>query len=575
MKAHSVVISAIALALALTSGAVWGAPQYVASPPLAQVLQGAPAPVKDTGELTVPLITWGGDIATILANGNSASTAAGSIFAKRGLKLKLVRMDDFKKQAEAFIKGETPFLRGTMGMINMAAEALSKDPRVAPVVVYQMTWSVGGDCLVVKQGIQAVRDLKGKTIALQAYGPHVDYLGTVLKDAGLSMNDVKIKWTPDVTGTENTPGEAFHQPDADAAFVIIPDGLALTSKGTVGTGAEGSVRGARILMSTRTASRVIADVYAVRSDYFQARRQQVEVFVNGLLTAEQQLKRLFADRKNKTGELKALLSASAQILLDSPQATADAEALYGDCEFVGFGGNVKFFGDANWPRNFANLTESIQSSFVTGGLLGKKVHIEQAKWEYDRLRTDLTGVEDVASPRFKMDEVAKVVEKRRAVGKLGEAELFSFEILFQPNQNDFPAENYAAEFAKVVELASTYGGAVIVVEGHSDPLGYLRRKKEGETEMMLKRTEQAAKNLSLARAMKVRDGVIESGKKKGASLDLSQFTVIGHGINQPKSGLCGGEPCAPRTKEEWLSNMRVVFRMIQVEAEDSVFKPLD
>jgi len=31
--------------------------------------------------------------------------------------------------------------------------------------------------------------------------------------------------------------------------------------------------------------------------------------------------------------------------------------------------------------------------------------------------------------------------------------------------------------------------------------------------------------------------------------------------------MCGTVPCPPETKEDWLSNMRVVSRLIQIEAE--------
>jgi ABC-type nitrate/sulfonate/bicarbonate transport system substrate-binding protein/outer membrane protein OmpA-like peptidoglycan-associated protein len=545
------------------------------SPPLREVIKVFVGEVKKTDEIQLPVITWGGDIATILANGNAQVTAKDSIFGRKGLKFKIVRRDDYKKQVEEYLQGTTPYLRGTMGMLNMAMEAVSKDPRTKPVVIYQMTWSSGGDCMVVKEGIKTVKDLKGKTIAVQAYGPHVDYLGTVLKDGGLSTKDVKILWTKDLTGTEHTPGEAFRKPNVDAAMVIIPDGLTLTSKGAVGSGAEGSVKGAKILLSTKTANRVIADVYAVRSDYFSANRDKVKAFTHGLLIAEQELAKLFKDPKANQAAYKATVTATAQMLFDSPQATADAEALYGDCEFVGFPGNVKFFGDPNWPRNFANLTSSIQTTLISAGLLGKPIETTHAKWNYDDFKQGLAGVEGVESPKFKTEEVAKVVEKKRAEGKLGEGELFSFEILFQPNQNTFSSDIYADEFNKVMELASTYGGAVIVVEGHSDPLAYLHKKKAGADEVVLKRLKQAAKNLSLTRAVEVRDGVIAFGKKKNISLDPSQFTVIGHGYSQPKTGLCGADPCPPKSKEEWLSNMRVVFRIIQVEAEESVFKPLN
>jgi hypothetical protein len=230
--------------LLLFSGSAARAVQYVDAPPLATVISTEAEEVAPAEQIRVPLITWGGDEATILANGNAVRTAPDSIFGKKGLKLNLVREDDFKKQIEAYLRGETPYLRGTMGMVNMASEVLGRDPRTAPVVIYQLTWSNGGDCLVVKPGIKTVKYLKGKTVALQAYGPHVDYLAKVLADAGLSMSDVTIKWVKDLTGTVETPAEAFREAGIDAAMMIIPDGMALTSGGAVGTGAEGSVKGA-------------------------------------------------------------------------------------------------------------------------------------------------------------------------------------------------------------------------------------------------------------------------------------------------------------------------------------------
>ena len=126
-----------------------------------------------------------------------------------------------------------------------------------------------------------------------------------------------------------------------------------------------------------------------------------------------------------------------------------------------------------------------------------------------------------------------------------------------------------------MDLASTYSGAIITVEGHSDPMGYLRKKKEGESELVLGRVKQSAKNLSLSRAVAVRDSLLAFGNAQGINLDASQFAVVGHGIAKPKSGLCGGgDPCAPKNEREWRDNMRVEFRIIQVEAEESVFKPL-
>jgi len=554
-------------ALTAVSGFAYAA-DYIQSPPLSQEIKVSAKKVEQKDYVQVPLITWGGDIATILANGNAETTAPNSIFAQKGLKFRLFREDDFKKQIEAYLTGKTPFLRGTMGMINMASDVICRDPGTKPIIIYQMTWSSGGDCLVVKSGINAARDLKGKTIALQAYGPHIDYMAKILKDAGLSVGDVNIKWTKDLTGSENTPAEAMYDNSVDAAFVIIPDGLMLTSNGTVGTGAEGSVKGAKIMLSTRTANRIIADVYAVRSDYFQGHLKEIQDFVHGLMLAREQLRDLLKDKESRMSEYKSMLSGAAGILLDSPQATGDAEALYNDCEYVGFKGNVSFFGDENWSRNMNHLTEEIQTALMTIGLLNQKSQLDHAKWNYDNFRAGLTGVDDVETPKFKEEEVAKVVAKKQAMGTLEEGELFSFEINFQPNQKNFSEDIYAGEFKRVIDLAATYGGAVITVEGHSDPQKYSQLEKQGATPIVLKQTMQAAKNLSINRALEVRDSVIKFAGTKGVPIDQSQFTVIGHGIAQPKFP-------KPATKEQWLSNMRVLFRIIQIEAEADVFTPLE
>ncbi len=552
---------------------VWSAPGYIEFKPLSSIISTPVANVKSQANL-LPIITWGGDIATIYANGGQRDTQSGSLFADASLNYRLVRDDLFSNQVKRYLSGETPFLRGTLGMLALATDVLNKDPRTKPVVFYQMTWSAGGDALVVKSNIRTAQDLKGKTIAVQAYGPHVDYLVRVLKDAGLSVKDVNIKWLPDLTGTDNSPAVALYEADVDAAFVIIPDALALTSGGQVGTGSEDSIKGARILMSTKTASRVIADVYAVRSDYYQTHKDQIEKMTRALMQADEELAQLVADRARRGAEYKKLMSSAAQLLLDSPEALADVEGLYADCEFVHFNGNVKFFTDNNYPRNFDKVSREIIASLSTLGLVNEKNTLAKADLNYKQLSAGLGNTQQAEQPRFNREQVAALVTRKQQQGSLDEGELYRFEVYFAPNQNTFSVDLYEQDFSKVVELASTYGGAIITVEGHSDPMGYLRAKKKGQAPVVLGRIKQSAKNLSFSRAQAVRDAIMAYARSKGVSIDSSQFEPIGHGITQPATGICGNDPCAPKTEKEWRSNMRVVFRLIQVEAESDVFMPL-
>ncbi len=559
MTARSRLLAAAALAYFAAGAAAQG--QFIQSPPLAQTVTTAVGAVAP-GPTQVPIITWGGDIATVLANGNAKATSKTSIFGKLGLNLRLAREDVFAKQLEAYLSGRSPYLRGTLGMVNMAIEAAGRDPRTKPVVIYQLTWSAGGDALVVKGNTKTTKDLRGKTVAVQAYGPHVDYLSKILADAGLTPKDVTIRWTSDLTGSAKSPAAALHNPQVDAALVIIPDALALTSSGTVGTGAEDSVKGARILLSTKTANRIIADVYAVRSDFFASNRAEVEKFVQGLIQGEDALRKLVANKASRAAEFKDTMSAAARELLDSPQAISDTEGMYRDAEFPGVAGNAAFFGKADNPRSFAALNREIQSSFSAIGLMAKASPLEHAGWDYRRLGAGADVATAPEARRFDAEKVATMVARKQSQGKLQEGELFSFEVFFKPNQDKFTADLYGDAFKRVAGLAATYGGAIITVEGHSDPMAYLRAKRDGSPDVVLGRTQQSAKNLSLSRAIAVRDSLIAYAKTQGVSLDPTQFAVVGHGITQPKTGICGSDPCPPKSEAEWQSNMRVEFRIL-------------
>ncbi len=524
-----------------------------------------------SGPHELPIITWGGDIATILANGNQATTAKTSLFSDAGLGFKLKREEVFEEQLKHYITGETPYLRGTMSMINMAAAAVKGHSNLTPVVFYQLTWSAGGDALVVKDHIKKASDLCGKTIALNYDGPHLNYANKVLSDAGCELSNNTFVWTKDLSGTDETPMEALRQGNVDAAFVIIPDALAMTSGGNVGTGSESSIKGAKILLSTKTANRVIADVYAVRKDYFESNKQEVQTIAAALFKAQEQLQTI---SKSKDGNYYSLMKASAGLLLDAPDAIADTEGLLLDAEIAGFSANVQFFQNANNLRNFESVVRESAAGIKALGLINSPGTVLKADLNFALLAGGITHTTQPEKPKFNANSVARVVERRQKQNTLSDDTIFEFEVYFRPNQNAFNESLYEDEFERVIEMAATYGGAVITVEGHSDPMGYLKKKKQGQQPFVLNQTKQAAKNLSLTRAQEVRDAIINFGKSKGATMDPSQFAFMGLGISSPKTGLCGVDPCAPKTEQEWLSNMRVVFRIIQVEAEEYVFSPL-
>ncbi len=199
-------------------------------------------PVAKSNTISVPYLTWGGDVATFLANGD-LKTKGGSIYQKQGLDLQLTAGDDFVGQVRNYMAGKTPFLRGTMHMLGMASEVVGSDPKTKPVVILQLSWSAG-DHIVGRKAIRSLNDLKGRKIACQQGGPHVGLLYDSLSAAKLSKSDVEIVWVSDLTGPKG-PAEAFRKDESiDACCVITPDMIGLTSGfDSVGSGAEGTVEG--------------------------------------------------------------------------------------------------------------------------------------------------------------------------------------------------------------------------------------------------------------------------------------------------------------------------------------------
>jgi ABC-type nitrate/sulfonate/bicarbonate transport system substrate-binding protein/outer membrane protein OmpA-like peptidoglycan-associated protein len=555
-------------AFPLTLAASDGNQQVLRSQPLTEVVTTRAGSVRP-GTLQVPLITWGGDIATIY-------TVDSGLFNAEGLDVSLFVENSFSKQVEMCLEGKTPLLRGTMGMINAAAEVFKKQG-LDLVVVYQMTWSTGGDALVTRGNVDSPRDLKGKTVALQRYGPHMDYLANILNSANISLREVDLKWfgelsfpTYDTKGKVVDPVSAFLEDDSiDGVMCIIPDAMNLTSGGKVGTGAAGSVKGAKIMLSTKTASRIIADVYAVRGDYFNQNKRKIETFVKTLMKGQEALENLLSKKNTQQTEYKKLMTHAADLLLGAPQAVPDVEALLGDCQFVGYDGNVSFFTGKGTTRTMNQLTKEIQESFISMGLMSNKVTLQSANWNYSQITQGLSNTSLAPKPVQQKFDVRKVEEKI-SVEPTTWAEagtLFQVEINFGPNQSVFPEDQYEADFIKAVSIAQTYGGSLIIIEGHSDPLGILKAKEARKPAVEISQMEQQAKNLSLSRAQAVRASFLDYCKKRGLVLDESQFVAVGMGITNPKFN-------PPRTKQEWDANRRVVFRIKQVEAELTEFTPL-
>lgn len=567
-----------------------------------------PGAVQASSPLPVPFITWGGDVATFHANGG-LTTAGGSIYDQMGMKIKLTPGDDFVGQVKDYMSGKSPFLRGTMRMLGQASEVIGSSPSTKPVVILQLSWSAG-DHIVAREQIKTLNDLRGKgkkiRIACQQGGPHVGLLYDSLDSAQIKRDEVDIVWVTDLAGPKG-PAEKFRSdPSIDACCVITPDLIGLTGGlEDVGSGAEGTVKGAHMLNSTQSMSRSIADVYAVRSDWYQQNKPLVEKFVAGYLKATEQtvtMRKEFDSSNRMSGDYKKLLTMAQSIFGSEvlPTLEVDAHGLLLDCNFVGLPGQVGFFEDAGNLNGFNKKMEKSLDLATSWGYAGNRSGFAPPKLDYKQLAS-VAGIK-YAAPSSSEGRFAETFDFSEAA-ELGENVIASFTISFEPNQSDFPADQYGAEFNRAIQAASTFGNAVIIVRGHSDPTQTLRElvkagmekglmKTVGQqgnrryilngrpldinntellTEMIKtgkfeggkhkpKETMQAALNLSQARAVAVKKSLVDFAARQKINLDVSQMQPVGAGILEPVIP-------KPLNLKQAKENMRVEFRIVRVPAE--------
>lgn len=531
-----------------------------------------------TNSKKVPVIAWGADVATRLAAMDG--TLPGT---------ELYREDNFPVQVTNCLGGSSPYLRGTLPMILQARKTF-QSAGTDLVVIYQLSWSNGGDCLVVRDRIRSVKDIK--SVAIQLYGPHEHPAIKVLLDAGTDPGKVKFHYLPELAAPIDGPGDKMVSPpelfeareDIDAVWVISPDAAALTE-------GDFAVKGAKILFTSKQASRIIPDVYAVRKDYFDANRKEVEGFVKGLLKAEEKLR----DLKDKNAsEYKSLMSSSAELLLGDAGLVGDTEAMLSEAELVGHSGNVAFFTGQGTTRSLKTLTEEIQVAFEKAGRGIGRFELPVANWDWAALGAGLkyAGEVNVAKSVFRSPEEAqrKIEEFLLANPEMDERDtaLFDYTVPFAANEDQFDANDADLQgyFQQAMGMVDTYAGTTMIIEAHAD--GYLLMrlrealdKKDkallGKIQSALKMasppTEQTAtllerslKTKSAERAEALRAAFVGYCKGKGLTLDENRIVAVGRGATAPVYEIAD----TPKKRAENRRGVMILERLEVLEVGDDV-----
>lgn len=479
-----------------------------------------------------PINVWPGWAPIIAANGGMEPSDASVFFKKYGFYVHLTIVDDPVKARDLFASGHSHVLWGTLDMIALFAPELSKDSRTIPVVAQQVDWSDGGDGIVARGEIRTINDFRMKAgqrrkVVLAQNSPSHYLIMSLLLDAGIDPAEVDFRWTSDAPSA----AKIFVQDKTFDAFVgWAPDIYTVSEQ----------VGGTRLVVSTDSANHLIADVWAVRNDFYRDHPDIVANLVRGIFEGMDMV------RKDVAGAAR-LMSAAYGLPVEDCTAMigADGGIIEGDAHLTNYRENANFFLDPLNPSNFETVWNRASTIYKSLGAIDVPVPAAKVKAAavLAKMTEEYKDVRDLSQPTFKPGALF-----RSAEAESGEILTKSVIVTFEPNKavlNPEYDQTIPTILEEIGKMAGSFGNAYIVIEGNTDA------SRKGVVPADLVR------QLSYDRADAVRKAILNKYK-----FDPNKFKVVGNGWENPVPGMTDAS-----NPEHNKKNRRVEVKVFPLEKE--------
>lgn len=492
---------------------------------------------KTDNTVKMALNVWAGWGPIILANNGAKPEKIWKTPGGKEFKLELQLQDDPVAMRELYATGGVHIGWATLDMVPLLLNGLVDksgqplDSRVMPRIFQQIDWSNGGDGIVVRKDIMNVADLRGREIVLAENSPSQYFLLNMLVAGGLQPRQVKFKYV----GTAFQAAAAFdNEPGIAACVSWAPDIYTLS---------EQSDRN-RMLVTTKTANKLIADVWFARADFAKDHPDIIEALVRGIFDAMEEM-------KSEEGKKKcAPLMASFYNI--KPQ---EATAMLPDAHNTNWAENYQFFLNQNNPTNFERIWSQAYYLYRKMGSiehqpvpfdqvmdfsiiekLGKEEKYKSQRDEYRVKYTPKTvnEIRGESDPILTNTVVVHFFPNSFDLFKKKEVSGKEVDELYDPNVNQVLADAAA--------LAGQFGAARIIIEGHTDS----SMRDQGVP-------EHVVQTLSRNRANAVKEALVDKYK-----LEPERISVDGLGWSQPAD---------PNDPENHTRNRRVEIKVYAAEAE--------
>lgn len=472
--------------------------------------------------------TWAGWAPIVWANGGHKAGKKWKDAKGGEFQVELVLADDPVAMVNAYSAGETHVGWATVDMLPLILGRLTKDPRTMPRVFQQIDWSNGGDGLVVRNNIKEISDLRGKTIVLAQNSPSHFFLLNMLRNGGLKSTEVTMQFTKDAF-----QAAAAYNADKNIAACVswAPDIYTLTDNPSSGN---------KLLITTGTANKLIADVWFARADFARDHPEIVEGLVRGILDGIEDL--ASESNKNAVGTL-----MDNFYKLDAGTGVK----MLADAHWTNWAENRDFFMVETNPTNFERTYKTAKTLY--GRAVTHEIEFDQIM-DFSVIKK--LGNEQKYASQKNTYEYAFTPKSAKEINVEATVATKPVTINFFPNSFDIwkkvPSKDGKGEvyydgnieftIEEIAKTAGQFGAARIVISGHTDS------SMKGSADPAL------VKELSENRAKSVKEGLL----KKFPKLDPNQLVATGYGWEKPAD---------PNDPDNHQKNRRVEVRVVPAEAQ--------
>jgi len=393
----------------------------------------------ETNEVRVRLNIWVGCVGGLVANGG-LDTAAGSIYAGKGLKVTFKIIDDWTEGSAALASNNVDIMLTTVDVWGKDFGQF-QDKGVNAHTVYMVDWSRGADGVIGRQGINSIEDLAGKTVAFAPYTPSHFLFWNGLKGSGLSTeqrNEIFSKAVHTKDGIE--PATLFAQQKVDAAVAWDPDMSDAVAKRP----------GSHKIYDTRVANRLIADILVVSDRFAASSPGTLTKFIQGWLEGVEFIQKQPSRAHTLIGTIKDF------------NIPADlAKTMLEGVHLSDYADNQSFFGTPGSDSDYANIFKMSQEMYRELRLIK---HVSDAEPSVDRRYVAALSGKFSSSP-----SEAPITYKEPPKGAQPIATQRKT-IFFEPNSAKMGLDSRAV-VDEIGDFMRAYENTVVDIEGNTDSSG--------------------------------------------------------------------------------------------------------